>query len=259
MAVCPACGSPLIGGELFCGVCGQRLAPPAPSAPAQTAAPVQPQPFAPTSAPAQVAPAPVFAPVPGGAPAAVQVASALRPRHFPWAVLASILAVLVVAGVAGVVIYKKAGGPQPASVLTKFQDAYNSHDLDALSKCYDPKVQKFSNGLSSGILNFFGLSGGSYSDMAPYVSELLGSSGFLDDMGTIKMTELRTTRQGADRATVYYNATVTLSDGSSQTMSNQEMDVVRVDGQWYVAALQNSDKKLLQDLGSELKNQLQQY
>jgi hypothetical protein len=124
--------------------------------------------------------------------------------------------------------------PRPVDILPKLEAAYNSQDLYAVVECFEPSVKDF----AFGILNLFGVNGDAFKQIMPFASKMLGSSGLLDqgNWGRAKLSEVSTAIIG-DTATLVYNVQIT-PDGGEVSDFNDTIQMVKIDDQWYIAAIQ---------------------
>ncbi|MCL2083548.1 MAG: WG repeat-containing protein, partial [Oscillospiraceae bacterium] len=121
---------------------------------------------------------------------------------------------------------------RPAEIiLPKLEDAYNRHDLHAMSELYGSE----SNDAAEGVLGLFGL--GDLASLMPAASALMGSSGMFGGMGTVELTEIKTKMDGKNKAVIDYNVKVSgvAAPGKPKVMNfDTTMIAVRRNEEWYV-------------------------
>ncbi len=125
----------------------------------------------------------------------------------------------------------------PATILPKLQKAYNSQDLYAIVECFDPSITD----TFWGVAELFGLKADAIAQILPFFSQVLGGSGILDNSawGTVELTVVDYEIDN-DIGEITYNVSLSYTDGTNRTF-DETVDVVLVDGTWYIAATQSMD------------------
>ena len=118
--------------------------------------------------------------------------------------------------------------PSPADILLpKLEDAYNQHDLYAIAALYEPEQRE----AVEGVMDLFGVGG--LAKILPFFSQLMGSAGMLDDMGTVKLTENYTTMESSIKAIINYHVNITgSSQGDMDFDSN--MTAIKKNDEWFI-------------------------
>ena len=126
---------------------------------------------------------------------------------------------------------------EPASILARFEKANNDRDMQALLNCYDPDFVAFIQGIAGIVGGVFGMdkTTDAMNALLPYLSkafqEYVQSN---DTYPTIRLSEISTTMNGDNKATVRYTETLVYPNGSEKS-SEQSMAVTKVNGTWYIS------------------------
>ncbi len=106
----------------------------------------------------------------------------------------------------------------PESTVKQFEEAFNNHDYDAMTKTFTPAVQeKLSSGSESGTLS------GLYKLRSAFDS-------YLNLKMEVKVNDV--SYSGDNKATVDVNINRTALFGS-KNLANYKLDMVKIDGKWY--------------------------
>ena len=122
----------------------------------------------------------------------------------------------------------------PSDILPKLESAYNDQDIYAIIECFDPRITE----AFFGFMDLFGLDGSTFEQIMPFLSEILGASGLLDNgqWGTVMLSEVSTNINGSS-ATLVYQVNLTFSDGTSQSFQDT-IQTELIDGAWYISVIQ---------------------
>ena len=122
----------------------------------------------------------------------------------------------------------------PSDILHQLENAYNTQNLYEIVECFEPSMAS----AAFEFMELFRLSGSAMKQIVPFASQLLGTSGALDNgqWGTAKLSEISTEING-DSATLAYSVTLSFSDSSMESMEDT-IQTVLIDDVWYIAAIQ---------------------
>ena len=137
------------------------------------------------------------------------------------------LVVVVSVVVVGTVVYKNYDSPK--STIEKFEDSYNSADMDGMIECFDPSVQALYSGANSILSDFIGMDIGDLSAMLPFLAEI-DDSGDYSDLPKIDISVLDVDKTSDTTATVLCEFTT--SDGVTE---EDTIEMVKIDGEWYIS------------------------
>lgn len=137
------------------------------------------------------------------------------------------LVVVVSVVVVGTVVYKNYDSPK--STIEKFEDSYNSADMDGMIECFDPSVQALYSGANSILSDFIGMDIGDLSAMLPFLAEI-DDSGDYSDLPKIDISVLDVDKTSDTTATVLCEFTT--SDGVTE---EDTIEMVKIDGDWYIS------------------------
>lgn len=137
------------------------------------------------------------------------------------------LVVVVAVVVVGTVVYKNYDSPK--STIEKFEDSYNSADVDGMIECFDPSVQALYSGANSILSDFIGMDIGDLSAMLPFLAEI-DDSGDYSDLPKIDISVLDVDKTSDSTATVLCEFTT--SDGVTE---EDTIEMVKIDGEWYIS------------------------
>lgn len=137
------------------------------------------------------------------------------------------LVVVVSVVVVGTVVYKNYDSPK--STIEKFEDSYNSADMDGMIECFDPSVQALYSGANSILSDFIGMDIGDLSAMLPFLAEI-DDSGDYSYLPKIDISVLDVDKTSNTTATVLCEFTT--SDGVTE---EDTIEMVKIDGEWYIS------------------------
>ena len=137
------------------------------------------------------------------------------------------LVVVVSVVVVGTVVYKNYDSPK--STIEKFEDSYNSADMDGMIECFDPSVQALYSGANSILSDFIGMDIGDLSAMLPFLAEI-DDSGDYSYLPKIDISVLDVDKTSDTTATVLCEFTT--SDGVTE---EDTIEMVKIDGEWYIS------------------------
>lgn len=137
------------------------------------------------------------------------------------------LVVVVAVVVVGTVVYKNYDSPK--STIEKFEDSYNSADVDGMIECFDPSVQALYSGANSILSDFIGMDIGDLSAMLPFLAEI-DDSGDYSDLPKIDISVLDVDKTSDSTATVLCEFTT--FDGVTE---EDTIEMVKIDGEWYIS------------------------
>lgn len=137
------------------------------------------------------------------------------------------LVVVVSVVVVGTVVYKNYDSPK--STIEKFEDSYNSADMDGMIECFDPSVQALYSGANSILSDFIGMDIGDLSAMLPFLAEI-DDSGDYSYLPKIDISVLDVDKTSDRTATVLCEFTT--SDGVTE---EDTIEMVKIDGEWYIS------------------------
>lgn len=137
------------------------------------------------------------------------------------------LVVVVSVVVVGTVVYKNYDSPK--STIEKFEDSYNSADMDGMIECFDPSVQALYSGANSILSDFIGMDIGDLSAMLPFLAEI-DDSGDYSDLPKIDISVLDVDKTSDTTATVLCEFIT--SDGVTE---EDTIEMVKIDGEWYIS------------------------
>lgn len=137
------------------------------------------------------------------------------------------LVVVVSVVVVGTVVYKNYDSPK--STIEKFEDSYNSADMDGMIECFDPSVQALYSGANSILSDFIGMDIGDLSAMLPFLAEIDDSDDY-SYLPKIDISVLDVDKTSDTTATVLCEFTT--SDGVTE---EDTIEMVKIDGEWYIS------------------------
>ena len=125
----------------------------------------------------------------------------------------------------------------PEALLTRFEQANNNRDLQALMDLYDPNAREFMSAamnLVGGALGLGSGAGSAIDSMMPFLSSSFQRYVQANDVfPTVRLTATDVAMNGDNRATITYDETL-ISPNGEETTSQQTMNAIRVDGTWYI-------------------------
>ncbi|MCH5190733.1 MAG: nuclear transport factor 2 family protein [Oscillospiraceae bacterium] len=137
------------------------------------------------------------------------------------------LAVVTVTVVVGISIVNKVID-SPKNTIEKFEEAYNSLDVEGMVECFEPSVQALYSGANSLLGNYLGVDFNTIAALAPFIARF--DEDFADQQPQIKIDIKDIEKTSDTTAVVYCEMSYTYASDAEECA----IEMVKVDGEWYI-------------------------
>lgn len=150
-----------------------------------------------------------------------------------------IIAVIVAGAVAvtgGVVAVNIISTKEQKAVLERFEDCYNSGDLQGVVECFEPSVQTIYNGANSLMGNFLGISFQDIVNCLPFLSDIFEALEGYDPMGEIPQLHFDKIKiEKIDDNNCKALCTMLFNYDGDYTEEDVELRLIKEDDSWFIS------------------------
>lgn len=146
------------------------------------------------------------------------------------------IVVISVTVTVGVTVYNKVAD-SPKGTIEKLETAYNNLDIDSMVECFDPSVQAFYSGANSVLGELVGFDISDMASMVPFIANFDDDIDF-EDLPKIEI-KINDIDKTSDTTAVVY-CTI-MSQGYGGEPEEDDIDMVKIDGEWYISGTEFYD------------------